>query len=368
MKKIFIFITFIFCFFFIYIFIFFFLYFKINNIVVFGYLKNLDEINFYKNYSEITHHLREPQVVQKKNNYLITEYIYNHVTEENSGETILFQGDSWFQQIKEYNSSNDFLKLIFDKKYHIVNSGSVSFSPSLMSSQYDLLKNKFNIKPSIVVSYIDQTDIGDENCRYKELKIFDSSDKLISVPYEKYPYYSGLGIDLFLNHSQINLEENLFLKTHLYINYKIKKTFFKITKSLEKKLDNKKFSGQCPFNKIQQYLINKNKSEIDYFKSSLKEYLEKLLNDKKLKKIFLVTHPHKIHIDNPEYLNVSVIVDDLVKNENKIIHINFSDLIKKNPKLYSGYKNLWLSDLSHLEEKPFNEIFLQTITNYLLNH
>ena len=39
-----------------------------------------------------------------------------------------------------------------------------------MTSQLFLLKNNFGYNPEILVAVIDQTDIGDELCRYKKLR------------------------------------------------------------------------------------------------------------------------------------------------------------------------------------------------------
>ena len=40
-----------------------------------------------------------------------------------------------------------------------------------MNLQLDVLEQDFKIFPDVIIAYIDQTDIGDENCRYKNNKI-----------------------------------------------------------------------------------------------------------------------------------------------------------------------------------------------------
>ena len=42
-----------------------------------------------------------------------------------------------------------------------------------MNVQLNVLEEDFKILPNIVVAYVDQSDIGDENCRYKSKKIYD---------------------------------------------------------------------------------------------------------------------------------------------------------------------------------------------------
>ena len=49
-----------------------------------------------------------------------------------------------------------------------------------MTVQLDVLEKDFNIYPNIIVAYIDQTDINDENCRYRHNKVY-KDNKLLSV-------------------------------------------------------------------------------------------------------------------------------------------------------------------------------------------
>ena len=55
-----------------------------------------------------------------------------------------------------------------------------------MKLQFVILERDFNIKPDVVIAYIDQTDIGDELCRYKYNKIIDKNKNLQSVKKEEY--------------------------------------------------------------------------------------------------------------------------------------------------------------------------------------
>ena len=64
-------------------------------------------------------------------------------------------------------------------------------------------------------------------------------------------------------------------------------------------------------------------------------------------------------------INVSNIIDDLVKNQNKIHHLNFSKLIN-NKKIIIDSK-AYQNDKSHLKEKYYIEIFLKNIKKEILN-
>ena len=46
----------------------------------------------------------------------------------------------------------------------------------------NLLEKDFGISPKIVIAYIDQTDFGDELCRYKKNKIYKNGDLIAIKP------------------------------------------------------------------------------------------------------------------------------------------------------------------------------------------
>ena len=333
---------------------------KLNS---YDYISNDEVISFYKKYSNYMHHLREVAVVKRKNQHNnVNNYIFDYVVKNQSKKTILLQGDSWFQQIYEYDETNNYLKKRFKDNFQIINSGSVSYSPSIFSLQYTLLKNFFNIKPDYIFIYIDQTDLGDENCRYKYLKNYNSENQLISIPYEKFPYYSGMNIDKFIQFSEIKLKKNKYLRNQYYINYKTKKAFYKIIKSYQKFFYNKSFAGKCPLEKIQAYLINNKTEEVDYFKNSLIEYFDKLKNEASIEKIFIITHPHYYQLVEDKYkINVSTIIDEILINYPNFEHINFSKKIyEKNLLSYYKNKSIWL-DLGHLKEDALTNLFLKEI-------
>ena len=107
------------------------------------------------------------------------------------------------------------------------------------------------------------------------------------------------------------------------------------------------------------YLETPNQMAINHFEYVLKEYFKKLNRKKYLKKIFIVTHPHKLHITPYEYkVDVSDIVERVVLDFSKIDHINFSEIIRKNPNFYKDLD--WALDQSHLNETNFF-IFIKEI-------
>ena len=162
----------------IYLFLFLFIYLTVDKIKP-SHLDSLEQIDFHKKYSNKIHHIRDMHALNnlfKKDQ--INDLLFTKINEINEKEKIvLLQGDSWMDQIifshdKNYPSLKLLQEYGLENKIEFINGGTSSFSPSLMNLQLDILEKDFEIFPNIVVAYIDQTDIGDENCRYKKQKIF----------------------------------------------------------------------------------------------------------------------------------------------------------------------------------------------------
>ncbi len=334
--------------------------------------KSNNSLNFHKKYSKILNHLRNSNQDwdfdgNEKN------FLYSIIGNfDKTNKEILLQGDSWIEQI---NLEKESLKNIinYSKKYNlkIINGGITSFSPTLMKLQFEILKKDFNIHPDIIVAYIDQTDIGDEICRYKNKRYFNSENKLIGVKSEKFSR-SIYDYSRIYRLSEINLNTNnniikSFLYTNFFLEFKIKRAIVKINNILSsgfKDMEEKR----CYFGEIQKYLKEEiKKSDKQYFQNRLKDYLNSILNDIKVEKIFIVTFPHRNNFfdtENKDFykVNVADLVDEELNklNNPKINHINFYKLLNNNPKFnFEIYREG--DPASHLNETPHNEIFISEI-------
>ena len=336
------------------------------------YFKSHKSLNFHKKYSKILNHLRNSDqdwdIDGNEKNFLYS--IVNDFDKTN--KDILLQGDSWIEQI---NLERESLKNIIDysKKYNfkIINGGITSFSPTLMKLQFEILKKDFNIHPDIIVAYIDQTDIGDEICRYKDKRYFNSENKLIGVKSEKFSR-SIFDYSRIYRWSEINLNtKNNLIKTLFYTNFffefKIKRAVVKINNILSSGIKNWE-EKRCYFDEIQKYLKEEiKKSDKQYFQNRLKDYLNSILNDTKIEKIFIVTFPHRnnfFDIKHKDFykVNVADLVDEELDkfNNPKINHINFYKLLRNNPKFnFEIYREG--DPASHLNGAPHNEIFINEI-------
>tara|TARA_Y100000590_G_C15724663_1_gene1014768 strand:+ start:1821 stop:2975 length:1155 start_codon:yes stop_codon:yes gene_type:complete len=346
----------------IYIILFIYTFLNLNNELrhSFDSLKNL---NFHEKYSRKLNHIRDPNSFEelfkeaKVEDMLFTEI--NNI--KNKNIIILFQGDSWFEQLtfvseKNYVSANLIKEFGKKNKVGFVNGGIISYSPSLMNLQLDVLEDDFKILPSIVIAYIDQTDIGDEICRYKKNKIYKNNTLSSVKPETDLMGRGWFNYSEIYEISKINLsDKNKIFKTFQIINFKfvynLKRRINNFYYKYISKTGKDKFV-KCYFTEIEKYLIELKDSEKKYFLSVLNEYYNKIKEKDHIKKLILVTHPHKKHFlkdQNGNFLfkhDVSNIVEDFVKDKKNIKHINFSKIILNDKNF--DYENAWFDDMVHL--------------------
>ena len=336
-----------------------------------------ESLKFHVKYSKKLHHLRDSQIGQWEIKNNPENFLFSIISEfSKNKKNILFQGDSWVEQISlEEKSLKKIKKFSKKNSYGIINAGTSSFSPSLMMLQYEILENDFNIKPSVVVAYIDQSDIGDEICRYKEKRILDKNNKLIAVKKEEYSR-AIYDYSIVYPMSEIILSNNNKIVkkiklTNSFIKYKI----FRLIKKIQslKKLGLKNVNNErCHFDQIMKYLIDINLNDKVYFENRLKDYLNFLKKKDYIKQIILVSFPHRNHKiskkDKNFYsVNVSNIIDNILEEEvnRKTFHLNFSNLFE-NGKIKFNHNFYRVDDpASHLIERYHTEIFLKTIIEFI---
>ena len=344
-----------------------------------AHFKSLEQISFHKKYSSKIHHIRDQYALNyffKKDE--INDLLFSTINEIDKKDfTVLIQGDSWIDQITFSKDSNfSSLKMLqkygSNKKIEFISGGISSFSPSLMSLQLDILQEDFNILPDIVIAYIDQSDIGDENCRYKSMKDYENGI-LKTVQPES---YSNRIWDYTKIYELIRISlsyKSKYLRTFHLLNFELKHGFLRlITKAktmIKNKFKKEKFV-KCNYPTIEKYLINPKKEHITYFYNTIDNYLEKLKEKKHIKKIFLVTFPQKKHFktnDNETLykLNVSDVVDNVLINKKNITHINFSKILLNINDL--GPQNIWQEDEIHLNSVIHANLFIKKILEELNN-
>ena len=344
--------------------------------------KDTKSLTIHQKYSKTVHHIREEAHLD--NFFKKTtpqDLVFTYLNEDNKKMKVLLQGDSWFEQINGKGNKENFysFKLFqeFGKNYNtsFINAGTSSYSPSLMNLQLDMLEKNFNIYPDIVIAFIDQINIGDEICRYKNNRVYKNK-KLIRVDPEK--DFKGLGwynyTDIYVLSNIYFSETNKFTKTFKLINFK----FYSKLKSLKKNtynkslnlINNKTKKKKCYWSEIEKNLINPKKEEVDYFKNVLREYVQKTKEKKHIKKLIFVTFPYKAHFYTKEKkiynLNMSDLVSDILDEHVAVEHVNFSKILINNKQF--DFENVWSSDGIHLNSYNHSNIFIQNILKELKIH
>ncbi|OUX38369.1 MAG: hypothetical protein CBE33_01045 [Candidatus Pelagibacter sp. TMED273] len=361
-KKLFIFSSLLICLsifiIYIFIFIFYFIYLDNNFNKTF---KHSQTINFYKKYINTIEHLRyEDDYLSKK---MESELVFNFIKKDSNKNIILFQGDSWMYQLNKNQSTKNILKKYLTRFTKIVNGGTSSYSPSLMYKQFQILEKDYDIKPKVLVIYIDQTDMGDELCRYKNLIKYDQNGKLESIGAEKYPYYRGVfNLQEKIILSEIDQKKvNRLFKTQLLINYKAKKALERMKKKFVLMFIDSSRYKKCRWQVIENYKKQLSKDDRSYLINIFQEYFLYLIGKDFIEKIFVVTHPHKLQLTtDSEPIDISDIISETIIKLPKISHINFSKILENNKNFYQDYQTIWSNDNIHLNDKNY-DIFIKKI-------
>ena len=345
----------------------------------FGYtFKSSENLNFHQKYSKKLHHIRDEialDLLFKKPK--VEDLLFTTINNIEDKEVIvLFQGDSWMEQLTSPVDDNFIsVKLVqqfkSQKKVGFINAGTSSYSPSLMNLQLDVLEEDFKIFPNIVITYIDQTDIGDENCRYKNNKIYKNETLESIQPEAQLMYRSIFNYSEIYGLSKIYLKDNSKIsKTFQLINFKFKYSLKKngirfYRKYISNLESDKEKLKKCYGSEIQRYLIDPNDSDIKYFEDSITEYIKKIDQKKHIKKLIFVTAPHKENFDqkNRYKLNVSDLIDGIIKNKKNITHINFSKILLNDKNF--DHKNIWHVDNMHLNSNFHGKLFIKKILDEL---
>ena len=289
----------------------------------------------------------------------IDEFIFtqNQSSYESSSprKSLLIQGDSWAEQFTYYNMETCFscepnlIKRLenlerlekLERNYEVMYAGTTSYSPSIMAAQFDLLVDWYDIKPEVVIAIVDQTDFGDEFCRYKDLRKVNSLTGRITV---------------------FN-EANIFkIMTDNYLN------FMKISKLTYMKL-RYRLAERCLSNMKQIFFPLENGLTDDqeqYFIGVLSDYVKTVSHNHSVKKLIFVTHPHLNHLLGNYQLEMGRFIDQhlerlLVSPENSLVIKHIS--VKPPSNDYSQF--FVDSDPTHLNLEAHSTHYLNAIVSGL---
>ncbi len=284
--------------------------------------------------------------------------LFNKITITESKKTIYINGDSWAEGLRIVDlQENIFSKFASKNNIDIIFAGITSYSFSPMLSQLRILNRDWGINPDIIISIFDQTDIGDELCRYKDHRVTNTSGDIIVKKFDKN------NLDEVYNYSH-------FLDRHK-IFYSNDSKFIKMIKILKQQIKKNKIipsKPKCSFDVIQEYLTKPLLTEDKkYLEDMINKYFEKVFQYHTVDKLLIVTHPHKQHLQGVYKLDIGDIIERVAKDSHykeKITLINFTkknllnlnDFKVDDPASHLKYKISYPKYASHILEILEKEI------------
>jgi hypothetical protein len=284
---------------------------------------SVEDAAFYRRYTDEVNHLRDVTFLEKPDhefNWSRTDYIFTKLG--NDKTQVLIQGDSWAEQFVK-GLPSFFSAQAFAEQEHLslFLAGTASYSPSIMQAQYRILRDEFAIKPTVVVGIIDQTDIGDELCRYRNQIDISATGEHIVKPYtsdELVLFHVGLYFRLI---DILDAPGNALFKL---IKYKIMK--FQATSP-----------GGCGHHVLTALAQPLSETDQEYLINRILKYFEEVFKGTDVpKKLILISHFHKKHLLKNYKNDISDIIELAIKksrHQNKITHLRFTPDVYKNEDL-----------------------------------
>jgi hypothetical protein len=273
-------------------------------------LKRTDQLlpdSFYEFYaaeSLYVHHLRNLELNRYREGLYKEPIDLMFTIVGNGKKKILIQGDSWSEQFVFSQFSKEKLES-FGKNQDIkfTVAGVSSYSPSPMTAQINRLRSRYGIHADHVIAFIDQTDIGDELCRYSEQRAY-GPDGLEIRPYDnsqRSEVYSS--VELFENIKILRSENLNVTKAILLAKNKLVRAF------------QEKVEARCGWSNIAKPLFEGISSQQKaYLLKVFGEYINAVFADQNIKSLVLITFPHRNHLSGEYKLDVGEIVIEAIKN------------------------------------------------------
>lgn len=235
---------------------------------------------------------------------------------QNNCKTVLLQGDSVGEGIGNHASDILFSK-VSQNGWQVLHGGTTSFSPKNFSGQLAYFNSK-GIKPDILITYVDQGDLGDDAIRYKNNSVYKNEPfrHYVVKPFKNkhfrfYNYGSALNPV-----SPYRIKPLTFEFISKIYTLSVVKLFY-LTNS---KINLTRTPG---WSDITKPLIIKDFKKEKYFKEVLENYILSA-KDLGVKELYFVTMPHPRNIvdsvseDRKFKFSIASLVEDVVKMNNEI--------------------------------------------------
>ena len=241
---------------------------------------------------------------------------FSSCANQNNCKTVLLQGDSVGEGIGNHATDILFSK-VFKKGWQVLHGGTTSFSPKNFSGQLAYFNSK-GIKPDVLITYIDQGDLGDDAIRYKNNTLFKNE------PFRHYVVKPFRNNHLrFYNYgdalepvSPYRIKPLAFKLINKIYNLSLVKLFY-LTDG------NVNLTRTPGWSDITKPLIVKDVDKEEYFKKVVNNYIISA-KDLGVKELYFVTMPHPRNIvdsveeDRKFKYTVASLVEDVVKKNKEI--------------------------------------------------
>ena len=327
-------------------------YIKVKKKLRYGIAKlgNKEEVNNFINSNIKTlHHLKRHINIEPRD---LSSLIYNKIG--TGDRKILIQGDSWAELLEKDPKNKDIFLGVHNAQFLLA--GTSSYSPSLMSAQLNKIRFYFGESPETIIAIIDQTDLGDELCRYKNLReVVNEKVVVRPVPPGEQGYYTLHS--LFSKHEVLNLSLPFTIRL---IKYEI------LNNQIKKRIKTSK--NKCGYNDILGILKNNiSDNHSRYWDNIFTEYINNVFSNLDTKHLILVTHPHKNHINGDYVSDINDLVINSVKKSKHKHQITLVNPYEENQMTRLDINEIFIENdaYSHLKPVYITNYYLPTIIQAL---
>tara|TARA_S200000501_G_C20856682_1_gene758010 strand:+ start:1608 stop:2786 length:1179 start_codon:yes stop_codon:yes gene_type:complete len=286
----------------------------------------------------------------------------------NGNKNIWIMGDSWIELLNKNEREKFYITRTLDQKAKNLRiMGVSSWSPLIMNLVFRQKINEYNEVPDILVIFLDQTDIGDDYCRYRPFVVRDNQSKLIGVTSNhNFEHIDKRSLNYFRLGERTNSGFEYFSKWMLI--------------TLMNKLEISQIPGitHCLYQDILPYQFGKKFSPngasvqnyVRYFKKNMSDFILEARENNSNIKIILISHDwaqHYLPKENIGYMpnNISNLIFNIARPFTDFVNV-FNVSLDSYPK-NSSLKEIFMypEDLfSHLRD---SQILSENISRKILD-
>ena len=317
-----------------------------------------EEIKFYRKYENQLNHLRSPALtLQAPHLSSVTDLLFTQLPQKHASKSILISGDSWAEKFANDEESYKELKnFALSNNIKLTLGGVSSYSPTLIGIQSRILREDFNLSFNEAFIIVDNTDIGDELCRYRNfIKADQNGNKFVKKFSSEDRMKSYMNDDILYVNEVLNSSNFSLVKLSLLI-------FRKLEMFQQKNIN-------CGWGDISKYLYEISKDDIQYFETTLEFMINEIKSNHPNVRINILTIPHRLHVMDEYKISTSVLIEKFLKRKkySHIKHFDFSERIKALVEMGYSLDDIFIvgDRASHLTSFAHNKLLVSFIIDMI---